>query len=104
MPLSFHHVILITSCPPPSITSCLQVLLAGAGPRVPLNSLITSYPSPPLPLPPPQVLLEQGREFRRDSEERVLRAFKAYDPEDKGYIEVGDLQSLYVCVYLLDSF
>ena len=41
-----------------------------------------------------RTLLEHARDYRRDTEERVLRAFKAFDPDDKGYIEVEALRTL----------
>ena len=41
-----------------------------------------------------RALLENAREYRRDTEERLLRAFRAFDPDDKGYIEVDALKAI----------
>ncbi|KAK3246517.1 hypothetical protein CYMTET_43948 [Cymbomonas tetramitiformis] len=41
-----------------------------------------------------KVLTEQANEYKRDNEEKILRAFRAFDPENKGYIEGDYLKNL----------
>ena len=41
-----------------------------------------------------RVLTEQQNDFTRDSEDKILRAFRAFDPEGKGYIDGEYLKNL----------
>mmetsp|Transcript_17148 Transcript_17148/g.56122 ORF Transcript_17148/g.56122 Transcript_17148/m.56122 type:complete len:169 (-) Transcript_17148:29-535(-) len=41
-----------------------------------------------------RALTEQAAEFARDPEEKLLRAFRAFDPEGKGYVDAEYLKNL----------
>mmetsp|Transcript_10639 Transcript_10639/g.12415 ORF Transcript_10639/g.12415 Transcript_10639/m.12415 type:complete len:168 (+) Transcript_10639:295-798(+) len=41
-----------------------------------------------------RVLTEQASDYKRDNEEKILRAFRAFDPENKGFVEGEYLKNL----------
>lgn len=49
-----------------------------------------------------RVMTEQMNEYTRDTEEKLLRAFRAFDPEGKGYIDGEWLKNL--CMTRGDAF
>ena len=41
-----------------------------------------------------RIVTEKQMEFLRDNEDELLRAFKAFDPDDKGYIDPDYLKDV----------
>lgn len=41
-----------------------------------------------------KILTERQKEYMRDSFHTILRAFRTFDPEDKGYFEPADLREI----------